>query len=134
MPYRNPKLTSETSSGRRRGFLETPVTNCRSSCTLNFVVSITTSASRRIGAILRRSARMPSATDRPSAQRMRTARLAEPPHQHFVACFDKNQRRRMVGRELAINSGKVFDLLAFARIHQKRSTLDFARALPRKSR
>ena len=35
----------------------------------------------------------------------------------------------MVGRERAINSGKIFDLPALARIHQKRGALDFARAV-----
>ena len=130
IPYRKPKFTTEISSGRGAVFWKLRITNCRSSCTLNFDVSITTSASRRIGAILRRSARMPSATDRPSpigcGRRVSLKRRIR----YFVACFDKNQRRRTVGRERAVNSRKILDLPALTRIHEKRSPLDFACAAP----
>ena len=61
-------------------------------------------------------------------ERMRTARFAEPPHQRFVARFDEHERRGMFGGELAVNPGQLFDLLAFARVHEQSRAFHFAHA------
>ncbi len=100
--------------------------NWRSSWTLNLVVSITTSASRRIGAMRRRSSRMPSAMEPPCAKRMRAAGFAEAADQRLVARFDEHQGHGMLAAQLAIHLRQILDLLAFAGIHEQRGTLDFA--------
>ena len=71
---------------------------------------------------------MPWAMESSGLERMRAAGFAEAAEQDFVAGFDKHQSRGMLGHELAINSGKLFDLLAFAGVHQERGAFDFAAA------
>ena len=75
-----------------------------------------------------RSNRIPWAIESVLAQRMRTARFAEATKQDFVARFDKYQGRGMFSRELAVDTGELFDLLAFAGVHQQRGALNLAAA------
>ena len=63
----------------------------RRSWTVSRLVSTTWSASRRSGSSIRRSAPMPSATDCAAHQRMRPARLAEPPQNRVVSRLEKHE-------------------------------------------
>src|SRR5580693_2455753 len=62
---------------------------------------------------------------------MRTPRFAKPPNQRFIARFHEYQGGWMLGREFAINSRQLFDLLAFSRIHEQSRALHFAHAFHR---
>src|SRR5271170_4462194 len=62
------------------------------------------------------------------AERVRTAGFAEAAEQNFVAGFDEDAGGGMFGDELAINSGELFDLLAFAGVNEERGAFDFAAA------
>src|SRR5277367_357086 len=61
-------------------------------------------------------------------QRVRTARLTEAAEQNFVAGFDEHEGGGMFGDELAINSGELFDLLAFTGVNEEGGAFDFAAA------
>ena len=102
--------------------------NWRSSWTLNFVVSMTTSARRRIGrhaAALFANAFGDGAAMR---QGMRAARFAEAADQRIVARFDEDQRDGMLAAQPAVHLRQIFDLLALASVHEQRGALDFSAA------
>src|SRR5271155_4441130 len=62
------------------------------------------------------------------AERVRTAGFAEAAEQNFVAGFDEDEGGGMFGDEFAVNSGELFDLLAFAGVNEERGAFDFAAA------
>ena len=93
------------------------------------MVSITTSASLRIGAISRRSRLSTFAHRAVVAQRMRAARLAEAAQQRLIGGLDKNQRRGHLPPDLLVDRRQPLELIAFARVHQQRGALNFGIAM-----
>ncbi len=75
----------------------------------------------------RRSSRMPSAIDTAMCQRMGAPRFAEAADQRVVAGFAENQSDGMLAAQPAIHLRQVFDLLAFARVHEQARRARFRR-------
>ena len=98
------------------------------------MVSITTSASLRIGAISVALAPQPFAHRPVVAQRMRPARLAEPAQQRLIGGLDENQRRGHFAPNLLVERRQTLELFALARVHQQRGALNFRSCRKRATR